>query len=104
MHSEISTAKKDHVVPFTRLILMELPEKFSRFLCMQCMHAGCLPGWRPEWADLPTLTRARAGSQWPVPKTDARIVFLFEFWVYMEDGLAQAHSEKIQGLISNCAA
>ena len=41
-----------------------------------------LPGWRPKWADLPTLTRrARAGKQWPVPKTDARIVFLVEFWV-----------------------
>ena len=69
---------------------------------MQCMHAGCLPGWRRKWADLPTLTRARAGRQWPVPKTDARIVFLVEFWV--QDGLAQAHSEKIQGLISECAA
>ena len=46
------------------------------------VHAvGCLPGWRAEWADLQTLTRARAGSQWPVPKTDARIVFLVEFWV-----------------------
>ena len=60
---------------------LDRSEKFSRFFCMQCMHTGCLPGWRPEWADLPTLTRARAGSQWPVPKTDARIVFLVEFWV-----------------------
>ena len=43
---------------------------------MQCMHSGCLPGWRRKCADLPTLTRARAGRQWPVAKTDARIVFL----------------------------
>ena len=33
------------------------------------MHAGCLAGWRRKLADLPTLTRARAGRQWPVPKT-----------------------------------
>ena len=39
--------------------------------CMQCMHAGCLPGWRRKWADLSTLTRARAGRHWPVPTTDA---------------------------------
>ena len=39
-------------------------------------------GWRPKWADLPTLTRARAAQQWPVPKTDARIVFLVELgWI-----------------------
>ena len=56
----------------------------------------CLPGWRRKWADLLTLTRARAGRKWPVPKTDARIVFLVDFWV--QDGLAQAHSEKIQDL------
>ena len=43
-------------------------EKFSRFLCMQCMHAGCLPGWRRKWSDRLTLTRARAGSRRPVPK------------------------------------
>ena len=54
-------------------------EKFSRFLCMQCMHAGCLPGWRRKWSDRLTLTRARAGSRGPVAKTDARIVFLVQF-------------------------
>ena len=26
-------------------------------------------------------SRAQAGSEWPVPKTDVRIVFLVEFWV-----------------------
>ena len=55
--------------------------RFFGMQCMQCMHAGCMPGWRRKWADLPTLTRARAGRQWPVPKTDARIMFLVEFWV-----------------------
>ena len=50
---------------------------------MQCMHAGCLAGWLAaemvRSADFDP--RARAGKQWPVPKTDARIVFLLEFWV-----------------------